>query len=125
MTWLMILILALIVVIGIAAIPVFKVRQEEYQRTGKHPKGHYLGWGMVIGFGIGMPLGIATDNIALGPAMGLPIGVAIGAALEKKHEDELRPLTEQEEKYQKLAVISGVGLLIAGIVVFLAVMKAS
>ena len=109
---------ALIILIAIAAIPVFRIRQAEYKRTGKHPKGHYMGQGIAIGFAIGIPLGIATDNIALGPALGLPIGVAIGTALEKKHAKELRPLTEQEEKLQRMAILAGVGLLLIGIVVF-------
>jgi O-antigen ligase len=121
MTWLMILILVLIVVVAIAAIPIFKVNREEYQRTGKHPKGHYIGLGMAAGIAIGMPLGIATDNIALGPALGLPIGVALGAAWEKKHEDELRPRTEQEEKLQRFVIAGLAALLVAGVGVFFVV----
>jgi flagellar basal body-associated protein FliL len=118
MTWTMLLVLALIIIIAIAAIPVFKIRQDEYRRTGKYPKGHYMGMGMAIGMGAGVALGVAIGNIALGPALGLPIGVAIGAAMEQRHADELRPLTEKEQKLQRLAIIGGVVLLVAGVAVF-------
>ena len=118
MTWIMLLVLALIIIIAIAAIPVFKIRQDEYRRTGKYPKGHYMGMGMAIGMGAGVALGVAIGNIALGPALGLPIGVAIGAAMEQRHADELRPLTEKEQKLQRLAIIGGVLLLVAGVAVF-------
>lgn len=120
MPWIVILIASLIILIAVAAIPAFKIRREEYERTGKHPKGHYMGSGIAIGFGVGMALGIATDNIALGPALGLPIGVAIGAALEQKHAEDLRPLTEKEQKLQRIAILIGLGLVILGVVVFFA-----
>ena len=118
--WLLVLILTLIIIIALAAIPAFKVRREEYRRTGKHPKGHYMGWGIAVGFMVGFPLGIATDNIALGPALGLPIGLAIGAALEQKHAQDLRPLTAKEENIQRMGMLAGVGILILGILVFFA-----
>lgn len=118
--WITTLIAALIIILAIAAIPAFKIRREEYERTGKHPKGHYMGLGIAIGFAIGMPLGIATDNIALGPALGLPIGAAIGASLEQKHADELRPLTEREKRVQGMAILLALGLFILGVVVFFA-----
>lgn len=115
MSWLMLLILALIIIIAVAAIPVFKVNREEYRRTGQHPKGHYLGLGMAFGIAFGLPMGIAIGNIALGPAMGLPIGLAIGAAWEKQHEDELRPRTEREERMQRFVLAGLIVLLIAGV----------
>ena len=120
MPWLQISILTLIIIIGLVAIPAFRIRREEYRRTGKHPKGHYMGWGIVGGFMIGFLLVIATDNIALGPALGLPIGVAIGAALEQKNAEALRPLTEKEEKSQRTTMLAAMGILILGIVVFFA-----
>ncbi len=89
--WLQRLILTLIIIIGLVAIPAFRIRRGEYRRTGKHPKGHYMGWGIVFGFLLGSLLVIATDDIALGLALGLPIGVAIGAALEQKNAEDLRP----------------------------------
>ena len=118
--WLLVLILTLIIIIALAAIPAFKVRREEYRRTGKHPKGHYMGWGIAVGFMIGFPLGLATDNIALGPALGIPIGLVIGAALEQKHAKDLRPLTAREENVQRMGMLAGVGILLLGILVFFA-----
>lgn len=34
----------------------------------------------------------------IAPAIGLGLGVAIGSALEHKHKDELRPLTEEGQR---------------------------
>lgn len=113
--WIMVIIAGLIVVMAIAIIPIARVKQAEYKRTGKHPKGHYVGLGMALGMAIGMPLGVAMDNVALGPGFGLPIGLAIGMALEKKNEDKLRPLTQKEEKMQKVALAWGAGLLLLGV----------
>ncbi len=118
------IVLALIVVIGIAAIPIFRLKHAEFKRTGKHPKGYYMGRGIALGIVIGMPIGLALGNIALGPAIGLPIGVAIGTSMEEKHAHELRPLTEKEKKLQKLVVSLLVFLLVAGIGVFFLAAKA-
>jgi UDP-N-acetylmuramyl pentapeptide phosphotransferase/UDP-N-acetylglucosamine-1-phosphate transferase len=120
MPWLQVLILTLIIIIGLVAIPAFRIRREEYRRTGKHPKGHYIGWGIVIGFMIGFLLGNATDTMALALTLGLPIGVAIGFGLEQKHAKDLRPLTEKEEKIQRTTMLASMGILILGIVVFFA-----
>ena len=113
-------ILAILIALLIVAIPAIKVKREEFQKTGKHPKGHYLGLGMAFGLALGLPLGIAMDNIALGPGMGLPIGLAIGAALEKKHEKELRPLTEAEEKIRNHALMLALAILVLGAIAGLA-----
>jgi hypothetical protein len=56
----------------------------------------------------------------LGIAMGAGFGVAIGAALERKHRDELRPLTSQELKTRKWAVGLGLAVLALGVAVFVA-----
>ncbi|MFH1286806.1 MAG: Gmad2 immunoglobulin-like domain-containing protein [Candidatus Magasanikbacteria bacterium] len=112
------LILAMIIIIGIVSIPAFKIKQEEFKRTGKHPKGHYMSLGIAIGIAIGIPFGIAIGNIALGPALGLPIGVALGASLEKKHEKDLRSMTKKEIDLKKKMMLVLLGLFILGIVVF-------
>jgi hypothetical protein len=121
-SWLGGLILALIVLIAVTAIPIIRKNRKEYRRTGKYPKGHYIGLGVALGIAVGLPIGIAMDNIALGPAIGLPIGLAIGAAWEKEHKDELRPLTEREEKLQQRVIAGLAVLLIAGIAAFLIVL---
>lgn len=100
-----------------------KIKREAYAKTGKHPKGHYIGLGMVLGVAIFTPIGIAlsvfTDNpgmIGIGPGIGIAIGLAIGAAWEKKHEKELRPLTKEEERLRRIGIMSGLALLVLGAV---------
>ena len=121
MLWIMILVLVVIIVIAVAAIPVIKIRQEEFEKTGKRPQGYYMGMGIAIGIAIGLPLGIAMDTIALGPALGLAIGTAIGAALEQKHAGEVRPRTEKEKQWQRLALVGGVILLMIGVAALAAI----
>jgi hypothetical protein len=118
MFWGIPIIFIIIVLVGIAAIPAFKIKQEEFKRTGKHPKGHYMGLGIALGIPLGIPIGVAMGNISIGPALGVVFGVAIGAALEKKHENELRPLTEKEKELQRRAVLMGAGLLVLGLAAF-------
>jgi hypothetical protein len=45
------------------------------------------------------------------------IGVAIGSGLENQHKDEIRPMTDEEKRLQKQAILVGVGTMILGIVV--------
>ncbi|MBU1164200.1 hypothetical protein KKA15_01385 [Patescibacteria group bacterium] len=114
--WMIIIIAVLVVIIGIIAIITSKPSREEYKRTGKHPKGHYIGMGMAFGIALGMPFGVALDNIAFGPGLGLPIGLAIGMAMEQKYKDKLRELTPVEKKMKKIAVLSAFSFLIVGMI---------
>jgi heme/copper-type cytochrome/quinol oxidase subunit 2 len=99
-----------------------RIKDKETKRTGKYPKGHYMGLGIAMGLPIGLPIGIAMGNIALGPAIGVAIGVAIGASLEKKHEAQMRPLTDEEEKAKEKMMLAMMGLVLLGIVAFVAFM---
>jgi len=119
-SWLPIAIFIAIIVIAIAAIPAFKIKHAEYKRTGKHPKGHYMGLGIALGLPLGIPLGLAMDNIAIGPALGVAIGIAIGAGLEKKHAKELRPLTPKEKNLQQRLNLALAILVILGAMIFFA-----
>ena len=114
------IILATIVVVGAVAIPALKVKNTMVKKTGKYPKGHYMGLGIAIGIPLGIPIGIALGNIALGPAIGAGIGVALGAAMEKNHEKELRPLTKEEKTVQMktLLVLGAIGVLVMLALVF-------
>ena len=85
--------------------------------TKKHPEGHFVGMWMGIGIavfsGFGIPLSIATENpgfIGVGPAIGVSIGLAIGSSIEAKYkkEDKIRPLTEEEQKRKRTATTIGV-----------------
>ena len=66
----------------------------------RYTKGHFIGIGIAIGLPIGIPIGLALGNIALGPALGLPIGLSIGIAMEKIHNKNPIPLTQEEKTKQ-------------------------
>lgn len=94
----------------------------------KYPEGHFVGmWmgiGMAIFTGIGIPLSLATKNyglIGIGPALGVAFGLSIGQAIENKYkkENKIRPLTEVEKKRKKMAVMAGLAILALGVIVFL------
>jgi hypothetical protein len=96
----------------------------------KYPEGHFVGMWMGIGIaifsGFGIPLSIATGNsafIGIGPALGIAFGLAIGQSIENKYKQEgrLRPLTESEMKRKKNAVTLGIVLLTFGVLIFLLV----
>jgi len=112
-----------LVVVGIGVVLFVLVRNLRLAQgpatAGKYPQGHWMGIGMAIGLPIGyflsLLMGVLTDNttsfIALGPAIGCGLGVALGSALEQRHKNEVRPLTEKEQKIRSWAV--GIGLLLA------------
>ena len=81
----------------------------------KYPKGYWMGIGISIGIAIGAAMGPIFDNFGVGIGIGVAIGSSIGASLEQKNKDNIRPLTEQEQKQQKLGVV--VGLALVGILV--------
>ena len=91
------------------------------QEDGKYPEGYFIslwmGLGIAIFSGLGIPLSITTDNygfIGVGPALGVAVGLAIGSSIEAKHKKEgnIRPLTEKEQKTRETAVKIGVLALI-------------
>jgi hypothetical protein len=94
----------------------------------KYPEGHFLrmwmGIGIAIFSGIGIPLSISTDNpglIGIGPAIGVGFGLAIGQSIEHKYQQEgkIRPLTEPEKKRKKIAVVFGILILVIGLFISL------
>lgn len=93
----------------------------------KYSEGHFVGmWigiGIAIFTGVGVPLSFATGNpglLGLGPAIGVAFGVAIGSGIEAKHKEEGRmiPLTKAEKNSRKKAVAVGVAALLVGVVAF-------
>ena len=76
----------------------------------KYPKGYWMSIGISIGVAIGVAMGPIFDNIGVGIGIGIAIGSGIGASLEQKNKDNIRPLTEQEQKRQKLGVVIGLAL---------------
>lgn len=100
----------------------------EPNNNTKYPEGHFVSMWMGIGIailaGIGIPLSIVTHNyglIGIGPALGVAFGLSIGQAIENKYkkENKIRPLTEEEKKRKKIAVLAGLALFTLGIMVFL------
>lgn len=81
----------------------------------KYPKGYWIAVGISVGLAIGVAMGPLFDNIGVGIAIGIAIGSGIGASLEQKNKGNIRPLTEQEQKRQKLGVV--IGLALVGILV--------
>lgn len=94
----------------------------------KYPKGHFVGLWMGIGIsiftGIGVPLSLALKIpglIGIGPAIGAAVGLALGQSIESKYQKDgkIRPLTEEEKKKRRIAVIAGFAIFILGLVLFL------
>ena len=76
----------------------------------KYHKGFWMSIGISIGIAIGVAMGPIFDNFGVGIGIGVAIGSGIGAALERRNKDNIRPLTEQEQKRQKLGMVIGVSL---------------
>ena len=98
------------------------------EENKKYPEGHFVGMWMGIGIaifaGLGIPLSIILEIpwiIAIGPAVGVAFGLAIGSSIESKHKKEgkIRPLTEDEKKKRKMFVIIGSMVFIVGLVILL------
>ena len=92
-----------------------------------YPQGHWMGIGISIGLCVGVlfgfvVIGVLMDNItlgiALGPSLGMGLGCGIGAGLEAKHKDQIQPLTDEEKRFRKRAVLLGIGLLLIGVLFF-------
>ncbi|MDD4898811.1 MAG: hypothetical protein PHY70_05475, partial [Methanocellales archaeon] len=65
---------------------------EEKEKNKTYPEGHFVGMWMGIGIaifsGFGIPLSIATGNpgfMGIGPAIGVAFGLAIGSSIEAKY----------------------------------------
>ena len=98
------------------------------EKNKKYPEGHFIGMWMGIGIaifsGLGIPLSIISETsglIGVGPALGVAFGLAIGSAIESKYNKEgrIRPLTEDERKKKKIGVLLGIMLLAIGALTFL------
>ena len=83
----------------------------------------WMGIGIAIFAGLGIPLSIITSNFAfigIGPALGVAVGLSIGQGIENKYKKEgrLRPLTDAEKKHKKKTTLAGVAILTLGVIVF-------
>lgn len=115
-------IIGALIVVGVGVVLVVLVRNVRTAQgpamAGKYPQGHWMSVGMCIGIALGcIPsfVGLFFDQMApfvgIGPAIGCGLGVAIGSALERKHKDELRPLTEEEQRERFRLTLIGLGAL--------------
>jgi len=95
----------------------------------KYPEGHFvkmwMGIGVAIFSGIGIPLSVATGNIpfiGIGPALGIVFGLALGQSIEVKYKKEgrIRPLTKEEKNRKRILVLAGIAVLIIGVIILLA-----
>ena len=114
----MVIILVLLLAGLLMSFFAFKLKREEYKNTGKYPRGHYMGQGLAIGIAIGIPIAIVLDSIFAGYMVGLVIGTLIGSNMEKKHEHELRPLTQRERELRKKTIMIFAALFAIGVIVF-------
>lgn len=98
----------------------FKLKREEYKRTGKYPRGHYMGQGLAIGIAIGIPIALMLNNIFIGYMAGLILGTILGSFNEKKHIEELRPLTPKERSLRRKTILVFGVLFALGVFMFAA-----
>jgi hypothetical protein len=94
----------------------------------KYPEGHFVGMWMGIGIaifsGVGVPLSIVLKIpglMGIGPAIGIAFGLSLGQSIESKYKKEgkIRPLTEDEKKKRRMLVIAGICVFVLGLLVFL------
>jgi len=115
------LIAVMILVFGIFAVIQNKKQAEIRKKYPGYPKGHWMSQGIGIGIAIGAGIGVAMGNIAIGIAIGVAIGAAIGSGLEKQHKDEVRPITEEEEKIRKQSLLFVISTLLLGLMAFVVI----
>ena len=94
------------------------------EKVEKYPEGHFIGMWMGIGIalfsGIGIPLSIIIDNpgfIGIGPALGVGFGLAVGQSIENKYKQQGRicDLTYDEIKRKNNMKFKALLLLIVGV----------
>ena len=99
----------------VLALVVARQRSMLSLNDSRRPQGFWMGVGINVGLVFGVALGFAVDLFAksdisflsIGTSAGLVLGVAVGAVLERKHKDELRPLTDAEKKLQRWGILIG------------------
>jgi len=98
------------------------------ENNKKYPEGHFvwmwMGIGIAIFSGIGIPLSIVSENpglIGIGPAIGVAFGLAVGSSIEARYQKEgkIRPLSEKEKKRKKIGITAGIVILSLSALIFL------
>lgn len=111
----------ILLVFGVFAIIQFRKQEAIRKENSGYPEGYWMSKGIGIGIAIGAGIGIAMGSIPIGVGIGVAIGAAIGSGLEKKHKDEIRPMTAEEKKLKKQSVLFTFAVLIIGIVFFMGI----
>ncbi len=112
------LIVVMVLVLAVFAVIKAKKQAAIRKKYPGYPKGYWMGQGLGIGIAIGAGMGVAMGNLAIGVGVGVAIGTSIGAGLEKKHKDEIRPITDEEKKLKKQSILFSAGIMMLGVVVF-------
>ena len=112
------LIAVTILVLGLFAVIQYRRQAEIRKKYPGYPKGHWMSQGIGMGIAIGAGIGVAMGNIAIGVGIGLAMGTAIGSGLENRHKNEIRPITDEEEKLRRQSILVAIGTLIVGLIVF-------
>jgi len=121
----MVLLAAMVLIIGAFAFIMARKQREIRKRNPGYPAGYFRDRGLGAGIAIGLGVGVALNNIALGMGIGVALGAALGLASEKKHQDEIRPLTEEERALKKQKTLVALAALLGGVVVFVLVYSMS
>jgi len=112
------LVAAMVLLIGTFVFTTAKKQREIRKKVPGYPAGYWRERGMAIGIALGCGVGVAMHNIALGVGIGVALGAGIGAASEKKHKDEIRPLTEEERALRKQKMMFALATIVVGLLVF-------
>lgn len=113
------LIAALVFILAVFIVSRYKKKKEIRKKYPGYPKGYWMSQGISMGIAIGAGLGVALGNIAIGVPIGVAIGAAIGSELEKKHKDEIRPITDEEKQLRKQSILFVTGIFMLGVIVFI------
>jgi len=93
----------------------------------KYAEGHFVGMWMGIGIaifsGVGVPLSIflkIPGLIGIGPAIGAVFGLTVGQSIESeyKKKGKIRPLTEDEKKKRSVLIAAGSVIFALGLLIF-------
>ncbi|WP_445476283.1 hypothetical protein ACT9XH_06160 [Methanococcoides methylutens] len=119
-----VLTLLIVILLGIGV----KKNSDADQGSVMYPKGYWLGRGIALGLLLGVPLGLivgfVTGNlglgIALGPVSGMGFGSIAGSIFEKKHKNNIRALTDDEKRLQRMLLVFVISFLVLGFSVLFA-----
>ncbi len=112
------IIATMVVVVAIFALFQFGKQRKLREKYPGYPEGYWKNKGMGIGIALGAGIGIAMDSIPIGVGIGVAIGAAIGSRLEKQHEDDIRPMVDEEKALQRQSLMLSIGTFLVGVVVF-------